>query len=258
MRTINLIYPNLSGKRVGAKLAIRDEFQLRHLKVVRADSRSYQFTATDGKGLSAELEIVKLTKEGALFKVTSKQNLAQIEGAKLSVAIPLIKPQNLEVALAGIAQFNVVEDIYLYFSEFNRFSQPKDIARKLPRLEKIVQSAVTQSRSQIIPQIKGFAGLAELLASAESDASFAKEKLQLIYPHLESETLTWEELASFSNGKSKRNLLIVGPEGGFSPAELDLLINNTSEKLSFKYGDSVLRTETAVLAFTTLLKLSSS
>jgi 16S rRNA (uracil1498-N3)-methyltransferase len=54
---------------------------------------------------------------------------------------------------------------------------------------------------------------------------------------------------------SKNQLIIIGPEGDFSPNEIDLALNNSFTPVSL--GDNRLRTETAGIVACTIMKFQN-
>jgi 16S rRNA (uracil1498-N3)-methyltransferase len=56
--------------------------------------------------------------------------------------------------------------------------------------------------------------------------------------------------------KSNKYIMLIGPEGDFSPDEIAMALNNGFKKVSL--GSSVLRTETAGLAACHILNLINS
>lgn len=114
-----------------------------------------------------------------------------------------------------------------------RFSERREI--KTARLEKILVSAMKQSQKASLPLLTGMTGFSEFVK-----LPFAGRKF--IAHCDEGEKL----LLSQTYRPGERVLVLIGPEGDFSPNEIKLAIQNGFEPISL--GKSRLRTETAALA----------
>ncbi len=124
-------------------------------------------------------------------------------------------------------------------------SERKEI--KLPRLEKIVISAIKQSKQLFIPQLhsmQSFDSLVEQLQKLNEHNGFA---------YINSHNII--NVSTFSKSDQISNVLI-GPEGDFSENEIKKLFS--SEFQPFTLGNSILRTETAGLLTTAAFALKNS
>jgi 16S rRNA (uracil1498-N3)-methyltransferase len=106
---------------------------------------------------------------------------------------------------------------------------------KAERLNKIITAAIKQSLKAYHPKLNEVMPLAELLANPFDGQKFIA--------HCEdSEKVT---LASTLQ-KHSSYLMLIGPEGDFTPHEIDMALQNGFNALTL--GESRLRTETAALA----------
>ncbi|MCB8964202.1 MAG: 16S rRNA (uracil(1498)-N(3))-methyltransferase [Bacteroidales bacterium] len=102
------------------------------------------------------------------------------------------------------------------------------------RLEKIIVSAVKQSIKAYVPQLNPMVPLKQLLAHDTEGQKFIA--------HCNS----WElPLLKNNANPNSRVTLLIGPEGDFTPNEVDLSITRGYQEISL--GSSRLRTETAGL-----------
>ncbi|MDR2919807.1 MAG: 16S rRNA (uracil(1498)-N(3))-methyltransferase [Tannerella sp.] len=114
-----------------------------------------------------------------------------------------------------------------------RFSERREI--KTARLEKILISAMKQSQKASLPLLTGMTGFTEFVK-----LPFAGRKF---IAHCEEQE---KLLLSKTYHPGERVLILIGPEGDFSPDEIKLALQNGFEPISL--GKSRLRTETAALA----------
>jgi 16S rRNA (uracil1498-N3)-methyltransferase len=100
------------------------------------------------------------------------------------------------------------------------------------RLEKIVQAAMKQSRQTYLPVVNESVTLDQFLQTQHSG--------KLCIAHcIDSQKIPFKEIASTHNDIC----ILIGPEGDFSPQEVDKAIAKNAVAVSL--GNSRLRTETA-------------
>lgn len=112
-----------------------------------------------------------------------------------------------------------------------------DIGKKYPakkaRYEKIVEEAAKQSNRKVIPKVGELITVKEICEKrGQSDLLIA------CYEGEEQVDLEDLDLSSYKN-----IYYVIGPEGGFSPEEIELLQEKGA--LSVSLGERILRTETA-------------
>jgi 16S rRNA (uracil1498-N3)-methyltransferase len=112
--------------------------------------------------------------------------------------------------------------------------KPKDVPKKLERLDRIAKEAAKQSKRDIIPKLNGILNLKDTCAMIKDYDQFL-----ILYEREDSEGLK-ARLAAF-NGK--KIAILIGPEGGLDQSEVDALIQ--AGALSTTLGKRILRTETA-------------
>ncbi len=123
-------------------------------------------------------------------------------------------------------------------------SERKEI--KLPRLEKIIISAIKQSKQLYIPKLHSIQPFEKIVL--ELSKSGQKNAFAYI-----SEDQT-SNLQAFASSKEICNVLI-GPEGDFNSKEVEFLFSKDFK--SFSLGNSILRTETAGLFTTVAFSLNN-
>jgi 16S rRNA (uracil1498-N3)-methyltransferase len=111
---------------------------------------------------------------------------------------------------------------------------------KIDRIERVAISAMKQSLKAYLPKINELVSLKEF-------TSGLKEGQNLV-AHLADNSISLATLEI-----SENNLILIGPEGDFDHAELEMLKKSNFQQVSM--GDSRLRTETAGLVAVTMLNL---
>ena len=114
-----------------------------------------------------------------------------------------------------------------------QFSERKEL--KLPRMEKILVSAMKQSAKAYLPKLNEICSIKQFLKTAEAEQKFIAHCYKTDKKSL-SKTCT----------KQSKVLILIGPEGDFSEEE----VNMATEKgfIPISLGNSRLRTETAGVA----------
>ena len=113
-----------------------------------------------------------------------------------------------------------------------RFSDRRDI--KPARIEKILFSAMKKSQNATLPQLEGMTDFKSFVSQPFDGRKFIA--------HCEDGDKT---LLKQTYRPGENALVLIGPEGDFSPEEIELALQQGFEPISL--GESRLRTETAAL-----------
>lgn len=117
----------------------------------------------------------------------------------------------------------------------------KNAEKRINRYEKIMKEASEQCHRNIVPSIEGALTIEQLL-----DKKQAFDSVMFAYEE-EAKTNNYSSLSSALKkvNKNDKILLFIGPEGGFSDREVQLL--KTNDCTPVRLGKRILRTETASL-----------
>jgi 16S rRNA (uracil1498-N3)-methyltransferase len=193
----------------------------------------------DGSGFDFVCEISAYDDEGAMVKVLeiNKNNVIAIHETFLCAAI--VKKDTFEWIAQKATELGVSHIIPIVAER----SEKKDV--NVERLNKIIIEAAEQSGRATLPTLHGPIGLDEALGKF-SNASIAWEP---------SAPLFYVDAKKSDNSKNQLSekiiITYIGPEGGWSPAELSLF----KEKgiATYSMGPQILRAETAVVAALSLI-----
>lgn len=209
-------------------LSVQESYQLRgeaahHLANVVRIELGEEILLMNGLGLQVRAKVSSVSKKEVLLLKLSGAQLTRRFEFDLAFGIP--KKEALELSLKQAVELGF-RKIYLVRSQYSQTRLPEP-----ERLESLLISALEQSNSAFLPEVVSVAwseiplhGYAELLM-------------------LDSQTQTQDRLLK---GPGAR-LLIVGPEGGFSPEEISLLQQWPKIK-KINLPTPILRTPTAVSA----------
>jgi len=184
---------------------------------------------TDGAGKLFRCKVADIQKSDVVCNILDI-NTEKIKLPYVTLVIGLIKKRDrLEFAVEKSVELGADEIIV-----FRGDHSEKGNVR-LDRLESTVLSAMKQSLRVFLPKVSFAENLSDAVDSIEQSSS-------LIYA---DETLDEGVLES---QLSNQLMLVVGPEGGFSESERNLL--KKKEGIPYSLGEKRLRTETAAVTIT--------
>ncbi|MEZ4631543.1 MAG: RsmE family RNA methyltransferase [Deinococcales bacterium] len=217
-----------------------------HLKQVLRVKLGQKLIVFNGKGLEAEAEVSEL--EGLkLALCLGEIKASDVESAwRLILALSLLKGDKFADVIRQGTELGVVGFIPV-LSQYCDVREFKE--GRLERYKRIAQEASKQCGRSLIPDIYPLHQLADLI-HLPADLKLVAHP----YSHL---TLS-ESLAGYEVDKTLDILCLTGPEGGFSPKDLENLKLESSEIHSFKaiqLGKRILRAETAPIALASAILL---
>lgn len=201
-------------------------------------------TVCDSQGTDYEAEIAEMEQKQIVCSITEKRASESEPNIKVTLFQGLPKASKMEYIIQKTTELGISEIVPVKLSRcVVKIDNKKDERKKLDRWQKISEAAAKQSGRGIVPQISEIMTLDEVIKrSKEFDLFFVPYECE------EQKTLK-EVLLSRSDIKTVG--FIIGPEGGFDPAETEKLRENGIDTVTL--GKRILRTETAgeaVLAMT--------
>ncbi|KQC01413.1 16S rRNA (uracil(1498)-N(3))-methyltransferase [Pedobacter sp. Hv1] len=184
----------------------------------------------DGKGGLYEAEINGMNKKNVQLKVISKQVEFGKRNHHLHIAIaPTKNIDRLEWFLEKATEIGIDEITPIICDR----SERKIV--KEERLEKVITSAVKQSLTAYHPQLNPTISFAELMKQKSDAQKMIAHCMEGEKPFINNSTIPHQSY-----------LILIGPEGDFTPAELEIALQNDYKPVTL--GTTRLRTETAALA----------
>jgi 16S rRNA (uracil1498-N3)-methyltransferase len=217
--------------------AVFEEEEGRHLVSVLRKKVGDLLQFTDGQGFFYEAELSDAGKRQVLARILSKTAAAPLCAGKLHLAIaPTKQMERLEWFLEKATEIGVDEITPLLCKRSER-----DTIR-LDRLEKILASAMKQSLRAWLPKLNQptrFQDFIKKTGEAQKRLAWCSEEP---LPHLKN-----------TIAPDKTTVIAIGPEGDFTPEEVELALANGFQGVSL--GTARLRTETAGLLAVTLFNV---
>ncbi len=157
------------------------------------------------------------------FEIKKSNRLILIQGIPTNKKVSLILQKATELDVDEIILWNAGRST----AKLNEFSNKKE------RFEKIIIEACEQSRRNDIPSLSFISSLDKY--------NFSNKNIITLYENEED-----NHIRDLIDNSNEDIVLIIGPEGGIEPFEIEYLISKGSKIATL--GKNILRTETAAIA----------
>jgi 16S rRNA (uracil1498-N3)-methyltransferase len=200
---------------------------LRHIENVLRKKIGDRIALTDGKGNHYDAKLIDFHKREMTAKIFHKRLMQKKYPLEITLGFVPVK---------GLRNDPLIEKgTELGVTAFIAFVSERAVVRnigdkKIERWNKIAQSAMTQSQQYYLPDVTCVPSLGEMLSIAQGF------DLTLV-----ADPCGTEEIPD----GMRKILLLIGPEGGFSEAEKELLEKQDASFMSL--GSTRLRSETAAI-----------
>lgn len=210
------------------ELALQESYVLKddslhHLVNVIRIENGEELLLLSGTGLEVLTEVESISKRELRLKLKSSRERQRDFHFDLALAMP--KREAFELCLKEATELGF-RTIYLIRSDYSQMKTPE-----ADRMEKLVVSALEQSNAPFLPE------LIEVTWEKIPFQEYSEVILMDSQTKINREHKKADALAA--------RLLIVGPEGGFSPRELELLHSKDVVKV-VNLPTPILRTPTAL------------
>jgi 16S rRNA (uracil1498-N3)-methyltransferase len=216
-----------------------DEEESRHAQKVLRLTVGDTIQLTDGKGCYYEGLLTPNQGKSLTFKVVNKTFSSPLKHSIHIAIAPTKNADRIEWFVEKAVEIGIQKISFILCDNSERRSI------NLERVEKKAISAMKQSGQYYLPLINELVPLKQFVKSVKEEERFIG--------------FVDEENPHHLMNLAKSNdsyVLLIGPEGDFSKAELELAIENKFKKISL--GSTRLRTETAGIAACHILNLVNS
>jgi 16S rRNA (uracil1498-N3)-methyltransferase len=217
-----------------------DPEETRHLSRVLRLGVGETVEVCDGRGRNVEARVVELDPQGAQLLVLRELAFWGESPLKLVLGIGLAKGEALEGVVRRATEMGAAR-IIPFLSERSERLTPERARRRRDRWQRLAREIIKSCQRSVLPEI---APVQEFAAALEGP-----EELKLIF---------WEEerggglQSCLSRPRPAGVRLLIGPEGGFAAAEVDL-----ARKAGFRVvslGPRRLKVATAAVAALSLVQ----
>lgn len=194
-----------------------------------------------------KLHICEITSlEPFNIKVIEKLDEDKKTKIELTVAVALVKEQKMDLILQKLTELGVSRIIPVSMERSIVKLDKERFNKKKVRWESICKEASEQSKRTNIPTIEDIKSIKDL---TKEDAD-----LKLVASTKEKEKLLNYYLQSIED--CAKIIMVIGPEGGISDKEEDILVSNGYNRVSF--GNLIFRVETATIYVASIINYISS
>jgi len=196
-----------------------------------------EIEVADGLGKVVVARLAKIEENRGLLEVIQQVQSASNSPLKLTLAFGLLKGEKMDWMIQKAVEIGVDSLIPLEMEHsVLRLDEKKKIDRR-KRWQKIALEAAQQSGRERVPEVLGVQKLGGAVERfAESGAIWV--------PHENCQGASLKGALKAGMEKEK-NMMIIGPEGGFSAKETEFL--QTAGANLVTLGDTILRAETAAI-----------
>ncbi len=220
-----------------------EESDIRHIKKVMRMNINDKIEVV----YNNKLHICEITSlEPFNIKVIEKLDEDKKTKIELTVAVALVKEQKMDLILQKLTELGVYRIIPVSMERSIVKLDKERFNKKKVRWESICKEASEQSKRTNIPIIEDIKSIKDL---TKEDAD-----LKLVASTKEKEKLLNYYLQSIED--CAKIIMVIGPEGGISDKEEDILVSNGYNRVSF--GNLIFRVETATIYVASIINYISS
>ena len=220
-----------------------EESDIRHIKKVMRMNINDKIEVV----YNNKLQICEITSlEPFNIKVIEKLDEDKKTKIELTVAVALVKEQKMDLILQKLTELGVSRIIPVSMERSIVKLDKERFNKKKVRWESICKEASEQSKRTNIPIIEDIKSIKDL---TKEDAD-----LKLVASTKEKEKLLNYYLQSIED--CAKIIMVIGPEGGISDKEEDILVSNGYNRVSF--GNLIFRVETATIYVASIINYISS
>lgn len=217
-----------------------DEATSKHMVQVLRMQNGEQLQLTNGKGILFTAAITDNNRKRCTVSIIQKSEIANRQ-SKITIAISPVKNNTrFEWFLEKATEIGVSEIIPLVCTRTEK------TVFKFDRMKSILVSAMLQSQQCWLPVLHEPTKFNALVKSSAQQQKFIAHCIDEIK----------RSLSDLNNESLSSKIILIGPEGDFTPDEIELALQNKFSAVSL--GETRLRTETAGIVAATLLVNFSS
>jgi 16S rRNA (uracil1498-N3)-methyltransferase len=216
---------------------------LHHLRVRRI-SEGEVIPIFDGQGQIASATLVKLGhKAGELAITEARQDTGREPPYSITLAQGLAGGDKMDWVIEKAVETGASRVVPLQCErsviKLTRSSDAERAQKRLIHWRAITQAACEQCERTVLPRVEPIQSIADYLANADNEVKVA---LKLLFGTGDHPSLA----KTIAPLPAQDVILLIGPEGGFTPEEIGLAMKAGFQAVSL--GKRILRTETAGIA----------
>lgn len=220
----------------GNEIVLTDRDQIHHIKDVIRLAEGEESTGFDEKGCEYRCRIVSVSPERIVFSVKERKAADTSKTVYIAVACAIPKHSKIDDCIDKLTQLGVDRIIPLMTERVIVRMDRDKMRERLARWKSIALAATKQCQRNIVPVVDPVTEIQYLIESSkEFDGRFI--------PTLPGDRRDLKDV--LRDKKFRKVLILIGPEGDFTPEETDAALAAGFVPVSF--GDFVFRVETAAV-----------
>lgn len=191
--------------------------------------------------------IENFEKETIICNIKKKQESKTESNVYINIFQGIPKAEKMEFVIQKSTELGVCEITPVVMKRCIVKLVGKDEKKKIDRWQKIAEVAAKQSGRDFIPIVNNCINICNLCEKIKN------YDIVIVAYEKENENSIKNELNKLKN-KSKKDLkigVVIGPEGGIEPSEIELLKQNGAKVVTL--GKRILRTETVALTLASII-----
>jgi len=226
-----------------SSVVITDSHEIHHIKDVLRLKKGSSIQIFNGKSQQADAVIEQIN-EIAIHVSIKGVKQGQEGSAKIILACAPPKKGKFEFIIEKCTELGVDEIIPLKTKRTEVIFSEDKMSAKISRFKAVAVNAAKQSKRTKVPHIHPMTSLSQVLQALDPGAVHLFPSLHNHSKHISDVLL--------KVGKNSPVTIFIGPEGDFSPDEVELAIKHGCVPVTL--GDTVLKVETAAIATVALVK----
>ncbi|MGN6723334.1 MAG: 16S rRNA (uracil(1498)-N(3))-methyltransferase [Marmoricola sp.] len=223
------LHPELGAAAVGGRVTLTGD-EGRHAAVVRRIRSGEQIEVVDGAGIRLTCEVEDVTKTSLHARVLAVRHESR-RAPRITVVQAIPKGDRAELAVEVLTEIGVDTIVPWAAARSVGVWRGERAAKSLAKWRSAAREAAKQSRRAWFPEVTEMATTADVVALLQ-----AADSALVLHEDASVPITPIEEATNV--------VLVVGPEGGIAPEELEAFAHAQAVRL----GPTVLRTSTAGVA----------
>ncbi len=231
----------------GDLIYMTDREDIKHLSRVLRLGAGDSLDISDAQAFEYRCEIQAVEKERVLLRICERQSFAREPQLLLRLYQGIPKQAKMETIVQKCVELGV-HCIVPVFTKYTVVTDSRgNFSAKVRRWQKISEEAAKQCRRGRIPAVKEAISFKEMAAQAKEDCDVVLFLYEGERQTSIKQALLRRREEAQRQGRGIRSVaVIVGPEGGFSEEEAQVMISAGADCVTL--GKTILRTETAGMA----------
>ena len=219
-------------------VTIDDRNDLHHMMRVLRLSAGDEMDISDSQEWEYRVRLLSVNEERAEALILDKQRFTSEPQTRITLFQGIPKQGKMEIIVQKSVELGVAEIVPVFMAR-TVVADKGNFGKKIQRWQKIADETVKQCRRGVIPEVSQAVRMDELPGMLE-DFDL------VLLPYENEKNVTIKDVLRADGEKSGRIAVVIGPEGGFSRGEAEMITSIGGKTVTL--GKTVLRTETAGIA----------